>query len=100
MALTHWAMIVSAPGLDPNTHTTSYDTDGCKSVIVGVSKPEEGVAVAERLVADGVQLIELCGGFGPLWTAKILSAIDGAVPVGSVGYGPESVAQVHRIFAD
>jgi len=51
------------------------------------------------LVADGVQLIELCGGFGPIWTAKLIEAIDDAVPVGSVAYGPEAIDRIQAIFA-
>ncbi|WP_237526883.1 DUF6506 family protein [Streptomyces sp. SID5471] len=39
------------------------------------------------------------GGFGPVWTGRIIEAIDGAVPVGAVGYGPEAVDQVHAIFS-
>jgi uncharacterized protein DUF6506 len=68
-------------------------------VAVGVAAPEQGVAVARRMVAEGIELIELCGGFGPVWTARILEAIDGAVPVGSVAYGPESIDQMHVLFA-
>ncbi len=35
-------------------------------------------------------MIELCGGFGPLWIAKVSEAINHAIPVGSVFYGPEA----------
>lgn len=65
---------------------------------VGIPSPEHVLEVAEQLVGDGVQLIELCGGFGPVWAGKVIEAIDGAVPVGAVGYGPEAVDQVHAIF--
>jgi hypothetical protein len=47
-----------------------------------------------------VQLIELCGGFGPRWTARVIEAIAGKVPVGAVAYGPESIDQMHALFAD
>ena len=50
------------------------------------------------MVDDGVELIELCGGFGPVWTARVLEAVDGAVPVGAVGYGPESIDGMARLF--
>ena len=46
-----------------------------------------------------MQLIELCGGFGPVWTARVLAAIDHRVPVGSVAYGPESITALHALFA-
>ena len=39
-------------------------------------------------------------GFGPLWTAKVIEAIDHSVPVGSVGYGPESIDAMHALFSD
>lgn len=38
-------------------------------------------------------------GFGPIWTARVIDAIDGAIPVGPVSYGPESIDQVHALFA-
>ncbi|WP_028926463.1 DUF6506 family protein [Pseudonocardia acaciae] len=99
MALTHWGFIYTAAGSDAAGSYTVADTGSCRTVLVGVEKPEQGVEVARRLVAEGVQLIELCGGFGPVWAGRIIEAIDGAVPVGTVGYGPEAVDQVHAIFS-
>ena len=51
------------------------------------------------MVKDGIQLIELCGGFGPVWTGKIIEAIGNKIPVGSVGYGPESIDLMHKLFS-
>lgn len=67
-------------------------------IAVGVSEASEGIDVAKSMVIEGVQLIELCGGFGPIWTAKVIDAINSAVPVGSVGYGPEAIDQMHQLF--
>jgi predicted polyphosphate/ATP-dependent NAD kinase len=67
-------------------------------ISVGVSSPSEGVAVAQQMVNEGVQLIELCGGFGPAWTARVQEAIEHRVPVGSVSYGPESIDGMHALF--
>ncbi|MFD5393410.1 DUF6506 family protein [Streptomyces sp. NPDC127097] len=75
------------------------DTGRCRTVFVEVETPEEAIEVGRRLVDEGVQLIELCGGFGPVWAGRAIEAIDGAVPVGTVGYGPEAVDQVHAIFS-
>lgn len=100
MALERFGFIVTGSGLDPARHRASLGSDTFTGVMVGVSSPEAALAVARDLVADGVQLIELCGGFGPVWTAKVIEAIDGAVPVGSVGYGPESISAMHALFPD
>ena len=68
--------------------------------VVGVSHPEKGIAVAKSMVDEGIQLIELCGGFSPVWAGKIIEVIDYAVPVGVVAYGPESIDAMHALFAD
>lgn len=67
--------------------------------LVQVPTPADALDEAKRLVDDGVELIELCGAFGPVWAARIIEHIDGAVPVGMVAYGPEAVDQVHAIFS-
>ncbi|MGW2393522.1 DUF6506 family protein [Streptomyces lydicamycinicus] len=99
MALTHWGFIYTAAGSAADGDVSVVDTGECRTVLVGVEKPEQALAVARRLVGEGVQLIELCGGFGPVWAGRVIEAIDGAVPVGTVGYGPEAVDQVHAIFS-
>ncbi|MFC9997310.1 DUF6506 family protein [Nocardia sp. NPDC127526] len=98
MALTAWGFIYTATGSDPNRETI-VETPSCRSVFVGVDHPEQAIAVARRLVDGGAQLIELCGGFGPIWTARVIEEVRGAVPVGAVAYGIEGVDQVHALFA-
>ncbi|MDB5819458.1 MAG: uncharacterized protein JWQ11_3098, partial [Rhizobacter sp.] len=63
----------------------------CEFVAVGVDMKdkERALTVARDLVAEGVQMIELCGGFGPEWITRISQAVDHAVPIGGVFYGPE-----------
>jgi 2-keto-3-deoxy-6-phosphogluconate aldolase len=100
MALTRFGFIVTGNGYDPAEHVTRLESPRIITIIVGVTRPEQAIAVARTMVADGVQLIELCGGFGPIWTARVIAAIDGAVPVGAVAYGPESIDQMHALFAD
>ncbi|MGW4849552.1 DUF6506 family protein [Nocardia brasiliensis] len=98
MALTTWGFIYTAAGSDPGQETI-VETPACRSIFVGVDSPEQCIEVARRLVDGGVQLIELCGGFGPVWAARVIEAVHGAVPVGAVAYGAEAVSQVHAIFA-
>ena len=51
------------------------------------------------MVKEGIQLIELCGGFSPVWAWKIIEAIDYKVPVGVVAYGPESIDSMYELFS-
>ncbi len=100
MALTRFGFIVSGKDLDPTRNRMTMASGSFTMIAVGVSSPEQCMRVALEMVDDGVQLLELCGGFGPKWTAKILDAIGGKIPVGSVAYGPESIDAMHALFRD
>lgn len=97
MALTRFGFIVTGTGLDSDQHRLVMSSPAFTMVAVGVSSAADGVQVARDLAADGVELIELCGGFGPEWTARVIEAV-GDVPVGSVGYGPESLSALVALF--
>lgn len=100
MALRKFGFIVTGAGLDASTSRTVMRSERFEMIAVGVAKPEDGIGVAQELVAEGIQLLELCGGFGPVWTGKIVEAIKGKIPVGSVGYGPESIDAMYALFSD
>lgn len=91
MGLKHWAYIYLSPGFGTEAKKTTTTVGRCRfdSVGIDITAKEKVLPVAKQLVADGVQLIELCGGFGPIWIARVNEAIQGAVPVGGVFYGPE-----------
>ncbi len=95
MALTRFGFIVTG-----DNFVQYQGTDAFTMKVVGVRDPSEGVEAAQEMVAEGIQLIELCGGFSPVWAGKIIEAIAYAVPVGVVAYGPESIDSLHRLFAD
>ena len=96
MALTRFGFIVTG-----DDFVQWVGTDRFRMKVVGVRSAEQGVQVAREMVAaEGVQLIELCGGFSPVWAGRIIEAIDYAVPVGVVAYGPESISGMHRLFPD
>ena len=86
-------------GLDPATHRIEMRSASFTMVAVGVADAAGAPDVARAMVSEGIELIELCGGFGPLGTAEVLRTIDRAVPVGSVGYGPESINAMYALFA-
>jgi hypothetical protein len=99
MALTKFGFIVTGSGLDPKLNRMEMKSPAFTMIAVGVSRAEQGVEVALGMLNEGVQLIELCGGFGPIWTGKIIEALEGRIPVGSVGYGPESIDSMYALFA-
>jgi len=61
--------------------------------VVGARDFDEAVTTAKSLVEDGAEFIELCAGFGPVGTAKIIDAVGDKIPVGSVSYGIESAGR-------
>jgi hypothetical protein len=99
MALTKFGFLVTGSELDPARHRMVMRSPAFEMIAIGVSSPEQGVAAARGLVDEGVQLLELCGGFGPLWTARILEAIGHRIPVGAVAYGPESIDAMYALFS-
>ena len=92
MALKYWAYIYLSPDFEENANTVETSSPLCrfKSVGVDFNQKEKVIPISKKLVEEGVQLIELCGGFGPTWIAKVSEATNGAVPVGGVMYGPEA----------
>ncbi|WP_370323580.1 DUF6506 family protein [Amycolatopsis sp. WAC 04182] len=55
-------------------------------------------SISVRRGGGRAQLIELCGAFGPVWTARVIDAVGSEVPVGSVMYGAEATKQLHDLF--
>lgn len=95
-----WAFIFEAPETDPTIDRMVIERAGLRTMIVAVPEQAAAVQLAVDLVEGGAQFIELCGGFEPAWTGKIIEATGGRVPVGCVGYsGGESIARLAGIFA-
>lgn len=89
-----WGFIYT---LDDPTAAERLDTVGTL-VCVGIGDISQAPAAARQLVADGAELIELCGGFGGAGLAAVIAAVEGRVPVGAVFYGVEASAGLQRLF--
>lgn len=102
MKFNHYAYIYLGPDLDPSIHHQELQTDKLifKTVGIAFDQKEKSIEVAKALVKDGAQMIELCGGFGPIWIAKISEALNYAVPVGGVAYGPEARKPLLDLLSD
>jgi hypothetical protein len=87
-------LILIEDGADSKTSRIVRDNGRVRKTIVFVSEPAEGPAIAVELADQGVELIELDGGFGSLWAARIFEAINGRAAVGFVSFGIESMETV------
>lgn len=95
-----WAFIFEAPETDPGIDLFVIERGGVRSTLVAIPQQSAVVQVAVDLVRNGVQCIELCGGFEPIWAGKVAEATGGSVPVGCVGYaGGASIARLAEIFS-
>lgn len=99
MQLINFAMIIKGPGYDPVVHRASLNSPLFSTTVVCVSHFEEAVSVAAELHRQGIQLIELCGGFTPEQAAAIHRSIDAQIPVGVVRYSLDEQQQLMQLFA-
>jgi Family of unknown function (DUF6506) len=84
------AFIFLADGPEP-AEPTHREGALTHTALVPVADAETAAAVAAELQQrDGLDLVELYGGFGPTAAATVLEATGGRVPVGVVGVEEES----------
>jgi hypothetical protein len=93
-----WGFIYTLGDTSAAVRTDTIGSAACTLVCVGVPSIATAPDAARELVAQGVQLIELCGAFSGPGLAAVTSAVDGRVPVGAVFYGGEAAAGLHQLF--
>jgi Family of unknown function (DUF6506) len=85
------AAIWGGLGADPAKDRYVFQHDGGRITIVVVPAPEAVPAVAEQLVGEGVERLEICGGLGTAAAAAAIEAVGDRARVGAVGFGFESL---------
>ncbi len=80
------AFIFVAPNGDPKEHRSWVKTPVVHLLTVAVKNYEEAAKLAKELMEEGIQAIELCGGFGNKGTAMVTQAVEGKIPVGVVRF--------------
>lgn len=100
MQFKFFAFIFLTPGFSAATNTINTEKNGYRFKAVGIDmhKKEEVITVARSLVAEGCQMIELCGGFGAEWIYKVSEALEDKIPIGGVFYGPQFRQQLADLF--
>lgn len=89
-----WAFIYT---LDDPASPPRLDTLG-EMLCVGIANVADAPALARKLVDEGVELIELCGGFGGAGLGAVVAAVEGRVPVGAVFYGVDASKGLQKLF--
>lgn len=78
--------IFIGPEIDTASARAQLDTPVIKLKVIGVKTYEEAVKAAVELADEGVQVIELCGGFGNEAVGMIAKAVRGKSSVGAVKF--------------
>ncbi|MBS9780246.1 MAG: hypothetical protein KGV51_06430 [Moraxellaceae bacterium] len=78
---------------------TTLSSDAFSTTICCVQDIEMACKSAKQLVADGIQIIELCGAFQGDMPAQVIEAIDGQVPVGHMEYSEAENVKLQAFFA-
>ena len=80
------AFMFLAPGADPAIHRSVIKTPEVELIAVGVGSYAIAEQTAKNLVDEGVNAIELCGGFGIEGTARVKQAVLDKAVVGVVRF--------------
>lgn len=98
MSLSRFAMIIKGRGYDPHIHREEMASPFFATTIVCVSSFEQAVPVVQELAEQGIQLIELCGGFSPDEADQLQSSLIQPVPIGVVRYSSEEQHKLSELF--
>lgn len=80
------AFIFLAPEVDPQKDRQTVVTPQVELTAVAAGSYEEAEVVAVELVNEGIEAIELCGGFGNRGAGRIADAVAGKAAVGVVRF--------------
>lgn len=80
------AFIFIAPEAEPQQHRSLIETPMVQLTVVGVKSYEAAAQVTNELVNQGIEAIELCGGFGVDGVAKVKQATGGKAVIGVVRF--------------
>ena len=80
------AFIFLAPEVNPDKDRQTVVTPQVELTAGAAGNYKEAEALAIQLVEEGIEAIELCGGFGNKGTARIAEAVAGKAAVGVVRF--------------
>ena len=92
-----YAFIENIPELSVEPYEVSFDDGEWISTIAARDGIAACIAYAERLIADGYCLINLCGDFGPEHVAELMHDAPEGTEIHFAAYLPEEVAKLDAL---
>lgn len=93
-----YGFIVKAANYDYKHDCSVLETELFRTVIIGVRSDDEAVTVANALIDSGVQVIELCGGFGKESADSIISKVNSHIPIGYVTFSETEELKLSKML--
>jgi len=84
--LKKYGFIVKGPGYRVGKDSAIIDSGLFCTTIMAVATVEDTKIAAKEMIRNGIEVIELCGGFTHKDTESIIKSINGVVPVGNVEF--------------
>lgn len=84
--LTKYGFIFKGQGYKDSGEFNHINSDFFKATIVAVPSVESACIAAKKLIKEGVEIIELCGGFDNNDLDTINKYTDDLVPIGLVSF--------------
>lgn len=89
--MSYYALIYESPHAEAEGESVTLGQGSDKVTVVTVAEAGQTVPWSLKLLASGVERIELCGGMSPVQRDQVMAAVAGRVPVSSVAFGIESL---------
>ena len=79
--LEKYVFIVKTNNYRHTKDSARLDTEGFSTQVVCVSSDEEAILAAKTMINQGIQVIELCGGFGQESAEFVIAQLDTQSPL-------------------
>ncbi len=94
----HFAFLIMGSEFESARHRSYFESTGNLVTTIGVPSLEAACEEARELAAEGIELIEVCGAFGPEGAAAVAQAAGDKVAVGYVVHDPSQDEKFAALF--
>ncbi|MEO1234337.1 MAG: DUF6506 family protein [Myxococcota bacterium] len=97
MPLSRYVFLIKADGYPSEGSTVVLPTEAFTTTVFAAPRLEAHLKACARLVDEGAQLVELCGGFSESDARAVRESVGPGVPVGHVQFDAENRARLERL---